>query len=206
MAGLIGRKIGMTQIFDNNGLSIPVTVIQAGPCYVVQVKTTEKDGYDAVQLGYGAEKEKNATKPVIGHFAKAGIAVRKYLMEFDFSDTEAPELGAEVNAEIFKPGQEVEISGVSKGKGFQGTVKRHGFGGGSKTHGQSDRLRAPGSLGQGSSPSRVFKGFKMSGRMGGDRRTLKSAEIVRVDAENNLIFVKGPLPGTKNSIIEIRNN
>jgi large subunit ribosomal protein L3 len=206
MAGLIGRKIGMTQIFDDNGLSIPVTVVEAGPCYVVQVKTQEKDGYEAVQLGFGDEKEKNATKPVKGHFTKAGVTVRKYLKEFDFSDMEKPEVGTEIKADIFKPGQEVKISGISKGKGFQGTVKRHGFGGGPKTHGQSDRLRAPGSLGQSSYPSRVFKGYKMSGRMGTDRITLKSTSVVRVDAENNLIFIKGPLPGTKNSLIEIRNN
>jgi large subunit ribosomal protein L3 len=206
MAGLIGRKIGMTQIFDENGLSIPVTVIEAGPCYVVQVKTEEKDGYAAVQLGFGAQKEKNATKPIKGHFSKAGVSVRKHLKEFDFSDVEIPEVGSEVKADIFKPGQNVVISGVSKGKGFQGTVKRHGFGGGSQTHGQSDRLRAPGSLGQSSYPSRVFKGYKMAGRMGGDRVTLKNATIVRVDTDTNLIFVKGPLPGTKNSIIEIRNN
>ena len=206
MAGLIGRKIGMTQIFDDDGLSVPVTVVEAGPCYVVQVKTQEKDGYDAVQIGFGAEKEKNATKPVNGHYAKAGVTVRKYLKEFDFSDVETLEVGAEIKADIFKPGEEVKVSGISKGKGFQGTVKRHGFGGGPQTHGQSDRLRAPGSLGQSSYPSRVFKGYKMAGRMGTDRITLKNRTIVRVDAENNLIFIKGPLPGTKNSLIEIRNS
>lgn len=206
MAGLIGRKIGMTQIFDDDGLSVPVTVVEAGPCYVVQVKTQEKDGYDAVQLGFGAEKEKNATNPVKGHYAKAGVTVRKYLKEFDFSDVESPEVGTEIKADIFKPGEEVKVSGISKGKGFQGTVKRHGFGGGPQTHGQSDRLRAPGSLGQSSYPSRVFKGYKMAGRMGTDRITLKNRTIVRVDAENNLIFIKGPLPGTKNSLIEIRNS
>ena len=206
MAGIIGRKIGMTQVFDDNGLSIPVTIVEAGPCFVVQVKTQDKDGYDSVQLGFWGEKEKNATKPIKGHFKKAGVAPKKYLKEFDFSENDKIEVGTEIKADIFHKGEDVSISGISKGKGFQGTIKRHGFAGGPKTHGQSDRLRAPGSLGQSSNPSRVFKGYKMSGRMGTDRITLKSVQVVRIDIEKNLIFLKGALPGTKNSLIEIRNN
>ena len=203
MAGLLGHKIGMTQIFDENGIVVPVTVVQAGPCHVVQVKTKEKDGYEAVQLGFDEISEKKATKPRKGHFAKANVAPKRYLREFDFGGEELKP-GDEVKADIFKPGERVTVSGISKGKGFQGTVKRHGFGGGPKTHGQSDRWRAPGSLGQSSYPSRVFKGLKMAGRMGTDRITLKSVQVVRVDVENNLLFLKGSLPGAKNTLLEIK--
>ncbi len=204
MAGILGHKIGMTQIFDEDGIVVPVTVVQAGPCHVVQVKTKEKDGYDAVQLGYDEISEKKATKPRKGHFAKANVKPQRYLREFDFSDYEPVNTGDEIKADIFTAGEKVTVSGISKGKGFQGTVKRHGFGGGPKTHGQSDRWRAPGSLGQSSYPSRVFKGLKMSGRMGTDRITLKSVQVVKVDAENNLLFLKGALPGAKNTLLEIK--
>ena len=203
MSGILGQKIGMTQIFDAEGLAVPVTVVKAGPCFVTQIKTTETDGYNAVQLAYGDVKEKRVSKPMKGHFTKAGVESKRHLVEFDFSDVEKVEIGEEVKADIFVEGMLVRVSGVSKGKGFQGTMKRHNFSGGQQTHGQSDRLRAPGSLGQSSSPSRVFKGMKMSGRMGGDRTTLKSVQVMKVDVENNLIFLKGSLPGAKNTLLEI---
>jgi len=203
MSGILGQKIGMTQIFDEAGLAIPVTVVKAGPCFVTQIKTEETDGYSAVQLAFLTAKEKRVSKPLKGHFTKAGVKPARHLVEFDFSDVEKVELGEEIKADIFQEGMNVRVSGVSKGKGFQGTMKRHGFSGGQQTHGQSDRLRAPGSLGQSSSPSRVFKGIKMSGRMGGDRITVKKVRVVKVDAENNLIFLKGAIPGAKNTLLEI---
>jgi len=202
MAGLLGHKIGMTQVFDDAGLSIPVTVVKAGPCVVTQIKSKDVDGYDAVQLGYDDVKEKNTSKPRKGHFDKAGVAPKRYLVEFYFADGEV-KVGDELKADMFDEGSDVEVAGVSKGKGFQGTVKRHNFAMANKTHGQSDRLRAPGSIGQSAWPSRVFKGMKMSGRMGSDRVTLKNVRVVKVDVENNLIFLKGALPGAKNSLLEI---
>ncbi len=205
MAGLIGQKIGMTQIFNEQGLVVPVTVVQAGPCYVTQIKTEESDGYSAVQIAFSDKKEKRLTKALKGHFEKSGVAPKRYIREFDFGKEAELNLGDEIKADIFKEGSTVKVCGVSKGKGFQGTVKRHGFGGGPKTHGQSDRLRAPGSIGQSSYPSRVMKGIKMGGRMGNDRLTLKNVKVVKVDADNNLIFLRGSLPGAKNSLIEITN-
>jgi large subunit ribosomal protein L3 len=205
MSGLLGRKKGMTQVFNEQGLVVPVTIIEAGPCYVSQIKTKEIDGYDAVQLAFDEAREKVITKPRAGHFKKAGIKSARYLREFDFSDIDSVEVGKEVKVDIFAEGSMVRVVGVSKGKGFQGTVKRHGFGGGPKTHGQSDRLRAPGSIGQSSYPSRVIKGIKMSGRMGNERQTLKGVQVIKIDAENNLIFLKGPVPGAKNSLVEITN-
>ncbi len=204
MAGILGHKIGMTQIFNEAGLMVPVTIIQAGPCVVTQVKTQETDGYEAVQLGYDVIKEKNTVKPRKGIFDKAGTKPRRYLVEFDFSDTDEVKIGDEVKADILTEGSMVRVSGISKGKGFQGTIKRHNFAMANKTHGQSDRLRAPGSIGQSAWPSRVFKGMRMAGRMGGDRITLKSVQVVKVDAENNLVFLKGALPGAKNTLLEIR--
>jgi large subunit ribosomal protein L3 len=204
MAGLLGHKIGMTQIFDDKGLSVPVTVVQAGPCYVTQIKTSKTDGYNAIQLSYQDKKEKRTNKPEKGHFAKASVSAKRYSKEFDFGKDVEFKLGDEIKADIFKAGSKVQVSGISKGKGFQGGMKRHGFQGGQQTHGQSDRLRAPGSLGQSSWPSRVFKGLKMAGRMGGDRITLKSTVIVKVDSENNLLFIKGAVPGAKNSLLEIK--
>lgn len=203
MAGILGHKIGMTQIFDEMGLVVPVTVIQAGPCFVTQIKTEKTDGYEAIQLGYGDIKEKNTTKPRKGQFDKAGVALKRYLVEFNFSDSSDIKVGDEIKADIFEEGSLVKVSGVSKGKGFQGTIKRHNFSMANKTHGQSDRLRAPGSIGQSASPSRVMKGMKMSGRMGGDRITIKSVQVVRVDVENNLLFLKGSVPGAKNTLLEI---
>ncbi|HGY57388.1 MAG TPA: 50S ribosomal protein L3 [Caldithrix abyssi] len=204
MQGILGVKKGMTQIFDEEGLIVPVTIVEAGPCYVTQKKTREKDGYFAVQIAFQDKKEKRTTKALQGHFAKAKVANKRILREFRFSDFEELELGSELKADRFSAGDEVTVSVVSKGKGFQGVVKRHNFAGGPKTHGQSDRLRAPGSIGQSSNPSRVFKGIKMGGRMGNERITLKNVPVVKVDAENNLIFLKGSIPGAKNSIVEIK--
>ena len=191
MAGILGHKIGMTQIFDKRGLVVPVTIVQAGPCFVTQIKTEKTDGYEAVQLGYDDIKEKNTIKPRKGHFDKAGVAPKRYLVELNFSDSSDLKVGDEIKADIFAEGSTVKVSGISKGKGFQGTIKRHNFSMANKTHGQSDRLRAPGSIGQSASPSRVMKGMKMSGRMGGDRITLKSVQVVKVDVENNLLFLTG---------------
>lgn len=204
MAGILGYKVGMTQIFDENGLVVPVTVVKAGPCYVTQIKTKENDGYDMVQLAFGDIKEKRLTKPLLGHFKKAGVSPKRHLVEFDFGSDHGLKVGDEIKVDILKPGSAVKVSGVTKGKGFQGVVRRHGFGGGPKTHGQSDRLRAPGSIGQSSYPSRVFKGMKMAGRMGGKRHTLVNVKVVKVDPENNLLFLKGAVPGARNSLVEIR--
>lgn len=203
MAGILGHKIGMTQIFDERGLVVPVTIVQAGPCFVTQIKTKKTDGYEAIQLGYDDIKEKNTTKPRKGVFDKAGVTPKRYLVEVNFSDSPDMKIGDEIKADIFKVGSVVRVSGITKGKGFQGTIKRHGFSMGNKTHGQSDRLRAPGSIGQSAWPSRVIKGMKMSGRMGGDRVTLKSVQVVKVDYENNLLFLKGAIPGAKNTLLEI---
>jgi len=202
--GLLGKKIGMSQIFAADGQRIPVTVLEVGPCTVLQKKTRETDGYEAVQLGYDVIKEKNTVKPRKGIFDKAGTTPRRYLVEFDFSDVEEVKIGDEIKADILTEGSMVKVSGISKGKGFQGTIKRHNFAMANKTHGQSDRLRAPGSIGQSAWPSRVFKGMRMAGRMGGDRVTLKNVRVVKVDVENNLVFLKGALPGAKNTLLEIR--
>lgn len=205
MSGIIGKKIAMTSLFDANGKNIPCTIIQAGPCVVTQVRTEEKDGYKSVQLGFDDAKEKNTSAGLKGHFKKAGTTPKRKLVEFygDFVDT--LELGKEVNVELFAEGEYVDITGVSKGKGFQGVVKRHGFGGvGQATHGQHNRLRAPGSIGAGSDPSRVFKGMRMAGRMGGKNVTIQNLNVVKVDTEQNLLIVKGAIPGPKNSYVIIR--
>lgn len=205
MSGIIGKKIAMTSLFDANGKNIPCTIIQAGPCVVTQVRTEEKDGYKSVQLGFDDAKEKNTSAALKGHFKKAGTTPKRKLVEFygDFVDT--LELGKEVNVELFAEGEYVDVTGVSKGKGFQGVVKRHGFGGvGQATHGQHNRLRAPGSIGAGSDPSRVFKGMRMAGRMGGKNVTIQNLNVVKVDTEQNLLIVKGAIPGPKNSYVIIR--
>jgi large subunit ribosomal protein L3 len=205
MVGLLGRKLGMTRIFAEDGTNIPVTVIEAGPCFVTQIKTPEKDGYSAVQLGFMEKKEKRTTKPLLGHFAKAGVKPLRYLREFrDFDIGRELKLGDQIGVEVFEPGDVVDVSGRTKGRGFQGVVKRHGFGGGPKSHGQSDRLRAPGSIGQASFPSRVFKGLKMAGHMGNRRVTIKNLVVVKVIPEQNLILVRGGVPGAVNSIVEIK--
>jgi large subunit ribosomal protein L3 len=204
MSGLLGKKIRMTQVFDDTGKSIPVTVINAGPCYVSQIKTADKDGYHAIQIGYMELKEKHAKKPVAGHLKKADLKPLKYLREFDLPLNEEVQIGDELKVDMFKEGEEVVVSGYAKGRGFQGVMKRHGFHGGQKTHGQSDRARAPGSIGQSSDPSRVYKNMKMAGRMGNNRVTIPLVEIVKIDTERNLIFVKGPVPGAPNSLVEIK--
>jgi large subunit ribosomal protein L3 len=204
MSGLLGKKIRMTQIFDESGKSIPVTVINAGPCYVSQIKTVENDGYSAVQVGFGELKEKHAKKPQLGHLKKSALKPLKYFREFDLQPDQEIKVGDELKADIFTEGEEVVISGYAKGRGFQGVMKRHGFSGANKTHGQSDRWRAPGSIGQSSSPSRVLRSIRMAGKMGNNRVTVPSVEVVRVDAERNLIFVKGPVPGSVDSLVEIK--
>lgn len=204
MSGLIGKKIGMTRVFSENGEHIPVTVIKAGPCFVTQIKTQEKDGYDAVQLGFEDVKEKNVTKPRNGHFQKASISPKRIIREFKPFAGDEVKLGAEVTVDIFIEGEKVTVSGTSIGRGFAGVMKRHNFAGAQMTHGQSDRQRSPGSIGQSSWPSKVFKGMRMAGRMGNDRVTISGLSVVKIDTEKNLLFVKGSVPGSKNGFLEIR--
>ncbi|RMG68856.1 MAG: 50S ribosomal protein L3 [Calditrichaeota bacterium] len=203
MSGLLGKKIGMTRIFDDEGNMVPVTVVQAGPCYVIQVKTLERDGYEAMQIGFDPKKEKRTNKPLKGHFAKANVPPLRRLKEFPLPEDREVKPGDVLTVEMFSPGEKVKVSGTSKGRGFAGVVKRHGFGGGPKTHGQSDRWRAPGSIGQSSFPSRVFKGLRMAGHMGNARATVTGLTVVKVDPEKNLLFIKGAVPGARNSYVEI---
>ena len=204
MTGILGKKIGMTSIFDEKGESIPCTVIEAGPCYVTQIKTKALDGYDAVQVGFGDKHERLVNKPMTGHFKKAGVAPKRKVHEFRGVDVSEVKLGTEIKVDtIFSKGDIVSVRGTSKGHGFQGVVKRHHFGGGFRTHGQSDRERAPGSIGSSSYPSRVFKGMKMAGRMGGENVTVKNLRVVQIIPESNLVLVKGSIPGHNNSYIEI---
>ena len=204
MSGLIGRKIGMTSIFDENGKNIPCTVIEAGPCVVTQVRTKEVDGYEALQLGFDDKTEKHATKAELGHFKKAGTSAKKKVVEFHEFETEY-KLGDVVTVEVFNEGEFVDVVGTSKGKGFQGVVKRHGFGGvGQSTHGQHNRLRAPGSVGASSYPSRVFKGMRMAGRTGGEKVTVQNLRVLKVVADKNLLVVKGAIPGHKNSYVIVQ--
>ena len=201
MSGLIGRKIGMTSIFDENGKNIPCTVIEAGPCVVTQVRTEEVDGYKALQLGFDDKVEARTTKALQGHFKKAGTTGKKKLVEFKWIEKEH-NLGDIILVDVFEEGEFLDVIGTSKGKGFQGVVKRHGFAGvGQATHGQHNRLRAPGSVGASSYPSRVFKGMRMAGRMGGDRVTVPNLRALKVVPEKNLIVVKGCVPGHKNSYV-----
>ena len=203
MSGLIGKKIGMTSIFDENGKNIPCTIIEAGPCVVTQVRTKEVDGYDALQLGFDDKAEKRATKAELGHFKKAGSSVKKKVIEFQgFEDNY--KLGDTITVDFFAEGEFVDVSGISKGKGFQGVVRRHGFGGvGQTTHGQHNRLRAPGSVGASSYPSRVFKGMRMAGRMGAEKVTVQNLKVLKVVAEKNLLVIKGCIPGHKNAYVTI---
>ena len=204
MSGLIGRKIGMTSLFDENGKNIPCTVIEVGPCVVTQVRTNEVDGYEALQLGFDDKTEKHATKAELGHFKKAGTVAKKKVVEFQGFENEY-KLGDVITADLFQEGDFVDVAGVSKGKGFQGVVKRHGFGGvGQATHGQHNRLRAPGSVGASSYPSRVFKGMRMAGRTGGERVTVQNLRVLKVVAEKNLLVVKGAVPGHKNSYVIVQ--
>lgn len=203
MPGLIGKKVGMTSVFSADGKNIPCTVIEAGPCHVSQIKTVETDGYAAVQLAYDETSEKHTTAAMLGHFKKAGIAPARKLVEFAGFEQEL-NLGDAITVDIFEEDSYVDVVGISKGKGFQGVVGRHGFGGvGAQTHGQHNRLRAPGSVGASSYPSRVFKGMRMAGRTGGDRVKIENLRVVKVIPENNLLIVKGSVPGCKGSYLII---
>ena len=203
MAGLIGRKVGMTRIFNDEGQAVPVTVVRAGPCPVVCVKSEQTDGYRAVQVGFEARKAKHATKAEAGHAARAGLeAAPRVLREFAVADDEAFKAGDELTVGLFEAAQSVKVTGNSKGRGFQGVVKRHGFTGRPATHGHP-MSRTPGSMGAGTDPSRVIKGKKLPGRMGNTRTTLSNVEVVRVDAERNLLFLKGPVPGPRSGYVFI---
>jgi len=204
MPGLLAKKLGMTNIFTEDGQVIPVTVLEAGPCRVYSVKTKEKDGYESLQIGFGVRKEKNVNKPLKGFYSKVGLAAPQLLKEFKNFDTSTFKVGDEINTDIFQIGDKVKVSGRNKGKGFQGVIRRHGFGGvGSATHGQSDRERAPGSIGASSYPSRVFKGQRMAGRMGFENTTIRNLKVVKIIADKNIIMVKGAVPGSINSIVAI---
>ncbi len=203
MSGLIGKKIGMTSIYDENGKNIPCTVIEAGPCVVTQVRTKEVDGYEAVQLGFDDKAEKQSNKALDGHFKKAGTSAKRRVVEFIGFEEEF-KLGDEINVDHFEEGEFVDVSGTSKGKGFQGVVKRHGFAGSERTHGQQSMNRAPGSVGAASYPARVFKGMKMGGRMGGSRVTVQNLRVLKVVKDKNLLVVKGAVPGHKNSYVIIQ--
>lgn len=201
--GIIGKKIGMTQIFDESGKVIPVTVVEAGPCVVVQKKTVENDGYEAVQLGYGEAKVARTNKPMKGHFDKADVACKKELKEFRLEDCTAVNVGDVVKADTFTVGDMVDVSGTSKGKGFQGSVKRHNYSRLKETHGTGPVHRHAGSMGACSSPSRIFKGKGMPGQMGNEKVTVQNLEVVKIDVENNLIALKGAIPGPKGGIVSI---
>jgi large subunit ribosomal protein L3 len=203
MRGLIGKKIGMTQIFNDGGQSIPVTVVEGGPCVVTQVKTHASDGYDAIQVGYGERKVKHSNKALNGHFEKAKTDAKRVLAEFVPVPDYEYKMGQEFGVSLFKEGEYVDVAGTTKGKGFSGVMKRHGFKGGPKTHGQREHPRSAGSIGQASDPSRVFKGMKMAGQYGNKRMTVRNLEVVSVDSEKNQILLKGAVPGAKNGIIFI---
>jgi large subunit ribosomal protein L3 len=200
---ILGKKVGMTQIFTAEGRVIPVTVIEAGPCVVVQKKTAETDGYEAIQVGFGAIKDKHVTKPMGGHFKKANATAKKYVREFRFEDTGAYEVGQEIKADVFAEGEWVDVTGVSRGKGFAGTIKRHGQSRGPTTHG-SHYHRGPGSMGA-VDPARVFKGKKLPGRMGRDKVTVQKLQVVRVDTDRNLILVRGAVPGPRGGLVAVKN-
>ena len=203
MPGLIGKKIGMTSDFSADGKNVPCTVIEVGPCVVTQVKTADKDGYNALQLGFEEQKEKHLTQPELGHFKKAGVTPKRHLAEFKGFDGEY-KLGDTLTVDMFTEADFVDIVGVSKGKGHQGVVKRHGFGGvGQSTHGQHNRLRAPGSVGACSYPAKVFKGMRMAGQMGNQRVTVQNLQVLKVIAEHNIMMIKGSIPGSKGSIVLI---
>ncbi len=201
--GMLGRKVGMLQVFTAKGEVVPVTVINAGPCVVTQVRVAERDGYDAVQIGFEEVPARKLTRPEQGHLKGAGMLMR-ILREFSADNPQAHTVGEIIKADLFQAGQKVDIAGNSKGRGFAGVVKRHHFRGGPKTHGQSDRHRAPGSIGAGTTPGRVWKGQKMAGRMGGKRVTVQNLEVVEVLADKNLLLVKGSVPGARNGLLQIR--
>jgi large subunit ribosomal protein L3 len=201
--GILGAKLGMTQVWDNNKV-VPVTVVQAGPCVVTQVRTDEKDGYSAVQLAYGAIDPRKVNKPRSGHYAKAGVSPRRHLVELRTTDASEYELGQEVTVEAFGPGTPIDVTGKTKGKGFAGVIKRHGFHGLKASHGVERKHRSPGSIGACATPGRVFKGVRMAGRMGGKRFTVQNLSVQAIDTENNLILVKGAVPGPKGALILVR--
>ena len=204
MSGIIGKKIGMSSVFDIVGELVPVTVILAGPCKIVSVRTQDKDGYNALQLGFGERKEKRTNKPLMGQYKKAGQSPSIVLKEFKFSTDKEYKVGEEIKVDLFAEGEKIKVRSKSKGKGFQGVMRRHGFGGvGGTTHGQSDRLRAPGSIGASSYPSRVFKGQRMAGRQGYENVTISNLKVVKIIPEENLILVKGAVPGSINSFVEL---
>lgn len=204
MPGILGKKLGMTSIFDAEGKLIPCTVIEAGPCTVLQKRSKEKDGYEALQLGFQERSEKNVTQPMAGQFKSYNVKPQRFIREFKGFDSETMNTGDTVSVEMFEAGEKVTVSGTSKGKGFQGVMKRHGFSGvGGATHGQHNRLRAPGSIGQSSYPSRVFRGMRMGGRTGGRRTSYKNLTVLRVIPESNIIIVKGAVPGTRKGLLEI---
>ncbi len=204
MAGLLGKKLGMSNIFTADGNRVPVTMIEVGPCKVTNVRTVERDGYTAIQLGYGEKKESKTIKPVLGYFKKHNLTISRTLKEFRLDDVSSYKIGDELTTSFFTEGEFIKVRGLSKGKGFQGVMKRHGFGGvGGTTHGQSDRLRAPGSIGSSSYPSRVFKGQRMAGRQGYENVTVQNLKIVKIVPEKNIILVKGAVPGSINSILEL---
>ena len=208
MAAIIGKKVGMTQLFQEDGTVVPVTVIEAGPCPVTAVRESERDGYTAVQLAFGATEERRLTKAQLGHLKKADAGAMRTLIEFrdeDLGAEEGPKIGDTATVEQFEPGQRVRVSGVAIGKGFQGTVRRHGFSRGPVTHG-SHNVRAPGSIGASADPARVFKGVRMPGRMGGRRVTQRGLEVVEVDAERNLLLLRGAVPGPRNGTVEVRSD
>jgi large subunit ribosomal protein L3 len=204
VSGILGKKVGMTSIFDDNGVSVPCTVIEAGPCYVTQIRTKEKDGYEAVQLGFDEKADRLVTKPLQGHFSKAKVKALRLLKEFRNVNATTLTVGTEVKVDVFAKGDKVSVTAKSKGKGFQGVVRRHHFRGvGLQTHGQSDRVRAPGSIGASSYPSRVFKGTRMAGRMGFRNVTIRNLTVIQVIPESNLILIKGSIPGAINTYVEI---
>ena len=203
MRGLIGKKIGMTQVYNEEGTMVPVTIVEAGPCTVIQIKSINNDGYEAVQVGFGERKAKHVNKPLNGQFKKSGVQPKKILMEFNIVPGFDYKQGQEFNVSLFKEGDRVHVSGISKGAGFAGVIKRHNFHRQPETHGQTEYLRHPGSIGQASSPSRVFKGMRMAGHKGNKRVTAKNLEIVKVDIENNMLVIKGAVPGANNNIVAI---
>ena len=205
MAGIIGKKLGMTQIFEESGIVVPVTVVEAGPCPVVQVRTREKEGYQAVQLGFGEKKAKRSSQAEKGHASKAGLtAAPEVLREFGVGEGEAvPTVGDQVTVDLFEVGSRVKVTGTTRGRGFQGVVKRHGFGGGRASHGATRIHRAPGSIGAGTNPSRVIKGKRMPGHMGDEQQTVRNIRVAKVDAERNLIYLRGAVPGPVNGVVFI---
>jgi large subunit ribosomal protein L3 len=204
--GLLGTKLGMTQTFDENARVVPVTVVQAGPCTVTQVKSPERDGYAAVQLAFGEVKRGRVTKPRAGHFAKAGVEPRRHLVELRTADAADYAPGQELTVDVFAPGDRVDVVGVSKGKGFAGVMKRHGFKGLGASHGTERKHRSPGSVGACATPARIFKGMRMAGHMGHERVTVLNLEVVRVDPERNLLLVKGAVPGPKRGLVMLRSS